>query len=345
MNCKSCLVSEQGGLTSSGCPLNLSLGLPEFIAKNYRHNNCKKLIKCLDIESMTYHDTPGENSVKALIKLYKRINPEFRKWYNIKKDDLNILLTNGSIQLHLLSIMTFYNLAGKPSKFKIYMKAPYFFESKVLIDNLPGVEFTDNVNDADMEILVSPNNPNNVIQTPSISPGKFLLIDGAYNNPNFVNKPFWYSDFSNNYRTVIISTASKIFGMAAERVGWAFITDQEIYNGLLQNLFSTTTGYNGYSICLVRDAMFNYNKDNIIYQTLKCRHKQLIKLLEVYQIKVLSPVGAYAWLAAEFNLTEFFLSKGIIVNPGSNFGTNDMNCRLNIMASECSWQKFIEILT
>ena len=343
MSCKKILNSEQSGLISNKDPLDLSLGLPEIIIQDYLKNNCSRLINCLDFQSMTYHNVPDRKTVQTLISLYQRINPQFDQWYK-NHPDLKVLFANGSIQLHLLSIMACYNLAGRPATFKIYIKTPYFFLSKILIDDLPGVEFTDDVNSADMEILISPNNPNNEIQTPSIEPGKFLLIDAAYNSPNFVKTPFWYGDFSDNYRTIIISTASKMFGMAAQRVGWAFITDPEIYENLYNHLFATTNGYNGFSITLVIDAMKNYDKTNNIYQLLECRYRKIVKICAKYNIQVLSPVGPFAWLGADFDIVDFFLKYNIIVNSGSNFGTNNSNCRLNLMVNNCTWKKFINKL-
>jgi histidinol-phosphate/aromatic aminotransferase/cobyric acid decarboxylase-like protein len=276
--------------------LNLESGLPELIFDNYSKFQSNKVLTILNTNTTSYHINPQNDTfTDVIINYYKKYQPEFNDFYENNK--INVFIANGSIQLYLLFILTCQQLLKKT--LVVYMKKPYFYIARQLVDQLENVIYTNNYKDADLEILVSPNNPDGKKLKPSISKGKFLLIDSIYNNFNYLKHPYWYNKFYKNYTTIITSSASKLFGLAAQRVGWAFISDTTVYENMVRLMELTTTGYNGYSTPLIGLSLedVNINEFKMSYNELVNRYYELSKILKRYNIKIKNEPGrAYAWM-------------------------------------------------
>lgn len=277
---------------------------------------------------------------KNLIKLHKQIGNY------IPSNTDKIVYGNGSSQV-LMSI--FYALGTIHDNLIVYQRSPRYILHNTQLELL-NIRSTSNINDIKdtdylVEIVTSPNNPDGYNRKLSI-PSNLVILDAVYDWP-------WYNSEGNDwiykYRekggTVIpLYSFSKTFGLAGQRLGYAFIDEKSELLPYIQNYIEQSTVTYGSVNKDICDEHLNPNLTliSIIYNIIHTRYKVLSDLLIKHGYIIHSKLGSsFLWVKGK----DIFKNLNVKVLYGSEFGVTDEYARLNLSMRTSDYEQLLTILS
>lgn len=233
---------------------------------------------------------------------------------------------SGSTQVLHAILLT---LALKESRrpLRVGMVAPYYMLMRDLIEMTPGLAFTVDPEEMDVEIVVSPNNPTGNRATP-VSRAKYIIYDHAYDWPTYT--PVLSDD---TQEAISVFTASKLFGVAGLRLGWAHFADEALGRSVERALDLMSICPNSFALATL-SAILNLMLTNELYREFFEVHRQLIQQRRAQisrYVTVLNEHGPYAWIYHPENAVQSLAARGIEVRPGSLFGATDQYARCSLI--------------
>jgi L-tryptophan---pyruvate aminotransferase len=296
--------------------LDLRWGNPEFLAGYLRDN---PVSNSHDVKNSSYIYNSTPELEQAIVELH-------RKYDNAEINDKYLVIGNGATQL-LLAIM-FCNGA-----FKAYQADYPCFSRLRSLARLANKPFNVAVwGHHIIKIITSPNNPDNSVIKDL--PSKEVILDNVYNWPIYTDPIKYDAD-------VMIFSASKAFGLASSRVGWAFIKDERLAQ-VVRDYVEYTTG--GVAI-EAQNKVINLIKDNILAnpeknifsygkETLQVRWKEIESIRSSIPFEVLNSSGMF--LYCKGNCPETILGMS-----GPDMGMPNEYFRLNLGCSNEDFERLL----
>lgn len=194
--------------------INLGWGSPNFLDEYWKRNHLTDTMNDVSTQYMLGSSDTLKEGIKEIHRQHK----------NAKVDDRYIVIGNGATQI----LNGLINIIGKQT----FARIPHFsrFPEMTQLSNLSwGYK-----SHLDMlQIITNPNNPDNSILTTTRTGGK--LYDLSYNWKTYTN-PVEYNE------DIMVFSASKAFGMAPTRIGWAILRDKELAEALEHYIEINTAG-------------------------------------------------------------------------------------------------------
>lgn len=238
----------------------------------------------------------------------------------------------------------------KPSKraIKIWYQKPYYMVMNELLEMDANFTYADDPKDAEIEIVISPNNPTGELVVAHCPNAQYTIYDRAYNWGLYcdsVDKP-------SVKETISIYTSSKLFGTGGLRIGWVLLQDAQLAEEVRATMFKlaicpSSPGMRFLSAIL--ESLLGHGGQpfhKMIEQlraTLVKRHRFLESLLPW----VSNHDGPYAWLYhPEQSIVDVMQNQyGVEVSPGSRFGLDDHYGRFSLICDETTWKRFVTRVT
>lgn len=240
---------------------------------------------------------------------------------------------------------------SKSRKFKLKLNVqssippPYYALHQQICDTVQGcrwISWEDSRRRMDLQVIVSPNNPNGTIQSPTITdPSRqFILLDFVYDTPQFTGGYETVNPWTENYLENpdslfgMVGSLSKL-GLAGLRVGFLITPNAELAANVVDYVQRTSLGTNTWAMNF---AISNLNAlylnmfwfDKTIYDELQYRQAVLRQLIPNHLILSLTNVP-FLFLQLP---PELFERQGIRVRNGASFGVDPLRyCRLQLMVS------------
>jgi L-tryptophan--pyruvate aminotransferase len=330
--------------------LDLSKGSPRFMAKYWtdldsnlgsdklstENSSVYKKMDFIRSEFAMDYVFGGTESLKASIeRLHKTVK-------NANISGKNIVVGNGSTQVILASL---YALCEKYKNDSLYTKRPYYFRFPEFakLSKLPFLDDSSKIklflSKKPIELITSPNNPDNDFNFPQVNKAKQKIFDFTYQWPQYTDVLYEIDE------DIMIFSMSKSTGHAASRVGWGLVKDSEIARLMEEYIENTTVGISAESqkrceliLNLQADLIDKKNGQDCFSfgkKELKGRWEIFLELPKDCQFKVLNPLknGMFAWCKIENhpNASNFMMDKYLIsCKKGSSLGMTDEYFRINI---------------
>mmetsp|Transcript_32146 Transcript_32146/g.44051 ORF Transcript_32146/g.44051 Transcript_32146/m.44051 type:complete len:442 (-) Transcript_32146:54-1379(-) len=203
-----------------------------------------------------------------------------------------------------------------------------------------------------MEIITVPRNPDGAMNSTPTSPASSLLYDNVFLWPSFVDQ----DSITPLDDDMNVFSLSKLAGLSGCRLGWAFVKDADIANGMGDYIYYSTHGitvdaqYRAYNVLKQiaddQGQMFQYVKDQ-----LASRWDWSVAAFANNSHYVIAGAHGFPvmWVnCLDFNGTEgcvsTFEAVGIEVRDGGEFGTPGY-VRLNMMVHSITWSEVQKRLT
>ena len=221
---------------------------------------------------------------------------------------------------------------------------------------------------ADIQVMVSPNNPNGTLQVPNpkLSDKQYLLLDSAYDTPQFTGSRKsvnpWVapllSEGKQNFAWV--NSLSKL-GLAGIRLGFAVTANTQLADTMVEYIQRVSLGTNTWAVanmmtnlnwfaggCAKLPFVGDDNKepprlerfDNMLFQLMRKRHRQIRRIVPKRLIRSNERVT----LLFLEEPASVFEAQNIIVRPGSVFGVSDAFSRIQLMISDSDWEMLLQRL-
>lgn len=263
----------------------------------------------------------------AIIKLHTKVR-------NSKVDNRYIIIGNGATQL----LMGLIHILGRP----VYARKP-FFSRIPLLTKLAGQEFLINpfTKSTFTHIVTTPNNPDNRImpQNALRADNSNVVLDCVYNWPIYTDPIEYDAD-------ITIFNASKAFGLAASRVGWALIKDPEIAKKLEEYIEHTTAGVSVEAqsrVLSVIEQVIQSPDEHFFFTSARIVLKKRWAILRHIQAKYKLSFK-FVNDSGMFALCEGTCPEEIIPLDGPSMGLNASSFRLNIGCTDEEFRKLIQCL-
>lgn len=269
------------------------------------------------------------------------------KRYKNSLKDINIITSaGGSTQL----IAAFYYAIQKIKKRKITVKSciipPYYALHKEIASAVKDCEWIDDINTAvDIEVIVSPNNPDGRISIPSRK-SQFRLLDSVYDVPQFTGKRVsvneWKHSYHNTETFCEVASLSKV-GLPGLRLGYALVKNKLIASLMDQYIQNISLGLNTWALkgfTSRYNDIFNNELYTNVYQDIQMRQTQIRQLLPNVCISTKNVPFVFLKMSKKI-----FDELKIIVRIGSEFSTNDNYLRISLMISNDDWVELLNRLS
>lgn len=340
--------------------LNLAKGSPVFMIPYWK--NLEVLIKSGKIHTPNSHSYSSMNFIQPEFamdyvfggtdKLKEAVKRIHKVVGNVNVENKTVVVGNGSTQVIIAAMFAY---AQKYKNDSIYVKKPYYFRFPDFAI-ATGLKFLDNDTNFllklihnPIEIVVSPNNPDNNISFPELKRTKQKIFDFSYQWPQYIDM------FKKNNEDVMVFSMSKSTGHAATRVGWGFVKDPEIATIMEDFIENTTVGIsnegqerarltlNMQSDLLEREAgedCFSYGK-----KELEERWEIFLEASKNCGFEVLNPFknGMFAWCKTKNGSdgSEFMIKKySVTSKKGEISGMSNDYFRLNIGCDRWTFDDF-----
>ena len=246
------------------------------------------------------------------------------------------------------AIRAFYYAVQQMEKKKITVKScvkpPYYTLHKKLTHFVPECEWQSNdQGKADIEVVVSPNNPTGELLKPT-GKAKYVILDSVYDKPLFSNQTIsvnpWKYEAYKNPHFLEVSSFSKL-GYAGVRVGYAVTSNTKIAELMTEYFKTSALGLNAWAMKNFEanyDTIMNLKWDQMIYKKLKQRHKEIRKWIPSKLITSNDRIPLILTKIPKSYYDKFEIkSRG-----GTEFDVSDDVARLNLMLSNEDWKELIK---
>ncbi|NBP13501.1 aminotransferase class I/II-fold pyridoxal phosphate-dependent enzyme [bacterium] len=339
--------------------LNLAKGSPKFMVPYWR--NLDTLIKSGKIAtensyayvSMNFppefamdYVFGGTDKLKDTVKRIHKITG------NVDLENKNIVIGNGSTQIIIAAMFAY---SQKYKNDSIYVKRPYYFRfpdfakatSLKFLDDSAGLLLKFMYNP--IEIVVSPNNPDNNLHFPELKKADQKIYDLSYQWPQYVDI------IKKLNEDIMVFSMSKSTGHAATRVGWGFVKDPEIATIMEDYIENTTVGISNEGqerarllLSIQSDLLErNLGEDCFSYgkEVLQERWELFLDAAKNVEFEILNPLknGMFAWCRTKDGSdgSEYMLKKySVTSKKGEISGMPNSYFRLNIGCDRWTFDEF-----
>ena len=259
-----------------------------------------------------------------------------------------IVSAGGSSQLVSAFYWSVQKILNQPITIKSSIAPPFYSLHKDLAEtvyNCSWVNYDEPT--SDIIVVVSPNNPNGILQTypSSASSNTYVLLDSVYDRPQFSNtntvNPWKFNEYNNPYFCEV-NSFSKI-GLAGVRIGYAITTNDDIYNNMTNYVSTTTLGTNTWGMFNLEGnlsqcgELYNNNFYRNFYGRLQWRQRQIRSIIPS---RLISSELTVPLLFVKVPF-EAFLEVGVEVRKGEVFEVSNEYSRINLMISDCDFKELL----
>lgn len=281
--------------------------------------------------------------IQSMIKSYL-IYLDKRYKESLKKVNI-ITSSGGSTQLIAAFYYAIQAIKRRKITIRSCMNPPYYALHKEIASAVKDCEWIDNINtDVDIEVIVSPNNPDGRISIPTRK-AQFKLLDSVYDVPQFTGQRIsvneWKHSYHNTETFCEVASLSKI-GLPGLRLGYALVKNKLIASLMNQYIQNISLGLNTWAL---RGFTSRYNDifDNDlytnVYQDIQTRQMQIRQLLPNICISTKNVPFVFLKMPKKI-----FDELKIIVRVGSEFSTNDSYLRISLMINDDDWTELLNRL-
>ena len=319
-------------------PIDAYYADPVFISKLIEHyygkyiNNDdlpKKLLYSID-NSVSY-----DNLIRRFLIHNNREIPS----------DVSVNVSAGGSSLCVIAYYyAIYKIKGRNITVGSTIHPPYYLLHRQLAEQTGFCTWIDDINvHVDVEVDVSPNNPDGRVQKP-IGRGEYVLLDSIYDAYNFTGSIKSVNPWIDyNKKFCMISSLSK-FGFAGARIGYYESSNPAIISSMQYYMSNATLGTNTFAI---ESLKFTINKIHInssfvknVHKTLQKRHKILKNILPNHLIHSNNNVP-FIFIKLP---SSFFKELNILVRDGSQFAVSDSYSRVQLMISDKNFDELVNRL-
>lgn len=246
-------------------------------------------------------------------------------------------------------ITAFYYAIQKILKRTITVKSnispPFYFLHKFLTTTLPNCEWSE-TGFIDIEVIVSPNNPDGRITAPT-GTSIYVILDSVYDKEIFSGTPNTVNPWKYKYREspnfCEVSSFSKS-GLAGTRVGYALTANKQIAAEMREYFNNATLGLTSSAMKVLlsnMDTLMDTKIKQKIYVKNQRRQNEIRAVIPKELIRSERNIP-FLFVRAPIRL---FDNVGIIVRPGENFETSNDFVRINMMIGDREWRIMIKRLS
>lgn len=282
-------------------------------------------------DSVLYTIEPVEQYSQAIRSYVKKVQGFFPENGKV------VVSAGGSTQIVAAFYWAVSRVLGS-ARIKSSTGPPIYLLHEEIANTISNCRWVPYDQSADLIVVVSPNNPNGLIQSyPMDATDKtFVLLDSVYDRPQFTSTQTvnpWKMQQYANPRFCEVNSFSKE-GLAGLRVGYAITTDTTLYDLMVEYIKTTSLGTNTWAMKNVLHNIPTVLSDPSFYRNgyalFQHRHQQIRRV--VPQNKIYSnDVVPLLFVQIPFDR---FAPAGIIARPGRVFGMTDQFTRLNLMISD-----------
>ncbi|XP_028769390.1 L-tryptophan--pyruvate aminotransferase 1-like [Neltuma alba] len=303
---------------------------------------------------------------------------------NAETSDRYIVVGNGSTQLFQAALFALSSSSSSDDQINVVAAAPYYSEYQDQTDILrsgiykwSGDAMEYDKNEAYIEVVTSPNNPDGCMRGPVVNKKKCgvegkLIHDLAYYWPQYT--PITHR--ANH--DLMLFTFSKCTGHAGSRIGWAIVKDKEIAKKMTKFIQMSSIGVSKESqtrvakiIEVLCDSYKNFklgSKESELFfehsrRLMKERWEMLREVIKQnsgfslpkfprvycnFTNESTETYPAFAWLkCTEDENCESYLEKKmkILVRGGSRFGSDPRYARLSMVGRGDDFDEFLKRLS
>lgn len=288
----------------------------------------------------------GTDKLKEAVKRIHQITG------NVDLEGKSVVVGNGSTQVIIAAMFAY---AQKYKNDSIYVKRPYYFRfpdfakavSLKFLDDSAGflLKFMYNP----IEVVVSPNNPDNNTHFPELKKADQKIYDLSYQWPQYVDI------IKKLNEDVMVFSMSKSTGHAATRVGWGFVKDPEIASIMEDFIENTTVGISNEGQERAR-LMLNMQSDLLERKLgedcfeygrkeLKERWDLFLESAKDAKFEILNPLknGMFAWCKTKDGSDgsdHMMIRYGVTSKKGEISGMPNDYFRLNIGCDRSTFDEF-----
>lgn len=308
--------------------------ISELLEENYGH-----LINNRKLSEKLKYNIPNNENYDDLIR-------SFMKHNNRKiPDNVKIRVAAGGCSICISAFYyAIYKIKNRPITVGSTVPPPYYLLHKELCEKSGFCTWVDdNTVNVDIEVNVSPNNPNGTIQPPNYK-GEYIMLDSIYDFYQFTKNPETVNPWVNwNNNFVMINSLSK-FGFAGARIGEIMSKNDEIINYCQEFLSQNTLGTNTFAIdtlkCIINKININSVFIDDVYKTLR---KRLHIVRNIIPKELIYSNTKVPFVFCKLSY-KFFEKLNIIVSRGKNFGVSNNYSRLELMMTESDFVELVKRL-
>lgn len=178
----------------------------------------------------------------------ENITHQFHNLFGTDVPNANIVYANGSTQVINAILFAISRLLNR--KILVGYKRPVYMYMHEFLVNSRWIEITYDLNNKlDVEIVISPNNPDGK-QLVHKSSAKYIIYDRAYNWPIYSPN---YSLTNNEQNIISTYTVSKSIGMGGIRLGYAFVNDELLTKEIKRAIVLLSICPNSFGLKITKD--------------------------------------------------------------------------------------------
>lgn len=319
--------------------IDATLAYPIFVSSMVETHYNKYINNAHLAKKLSYTTFNIESYDNLIRKFLKNNNRE------VPENAFVRLSAGGSSLCILAHYYAIWKIKGRTITVGSTVPPPYYLQHRTL------AEFTgyctwveDNDVPVDLEIDISPNNPNGSIQPPN-GRGEYVLLDAVYDYYNFTGTHNSVNPWVNydEQKFCCITSISK-FGLAGSRIGMYMSSNHTMVEYMQQYMSNSTQGTNTFSIdtlkCIIKKINIESEFIKSIYKQLQWRIKKLRKIIPPSLIYS-DDVVPFMFVKINF---EFFTNIGILVRKGDEFSVSNEYSRIQLMMSDEDFAEMVRRL-
>ncbi|EDQ88872.1 uncharacterized protein MONBRDRAFT_26022 [Monosiga brevicollis MX1] len=145
---------------------------------------------------------------------------------NVDTSGMTLLIGAGGVQLIDAALYALTQRKPQPEYMHVYAQPPFYPHFHQASNINPLTNFTQDLTSLDrstlIEVLTTPNNPDNERKYPAAPDAAARITDLVYYWPQYLDINETFAD------DLMIFSLSKLAGYAASRIGWAFVRDSQV---------------------------------------------------------------------------------------------------------------------
>ena len=321
--------------------LNISRGL--YLMSNYWQDNFVKY----ELNYLNSYQFEGLDDLESNI----------RRLHNITSPNNNFKgkkLVIGLSATNLLNAILYAIYTKLKRVISVTVRTPGYLDIR---DTIPIIHqhraiFKANVDNADVEFIATPNNPDGKIQHPQKNI-KYNVYDRVNFWEWFVDEASIVTNETFENEDITIFSIPKLNGLSGSRIGYAFIKDEELAK--ITNFYAIFINHGLNSDSQIRHlkTLKILNKGgyqefrNYMVETMKKRWKKSRKAISLDKNLILrNSAGPNLWIEVlNNNAKKYFMDKYKIIGTyGEEYDSTDNYIRISIICTDCQFKDFIRRL-